>query len=127
MNSYGGTPAATGIQTAYEHLQQLDPDYPAVMILVTDGAANCSQSAINNNQLFEVYDNNLPMIVDQAHDNDNINTYVVGVDIANMVLNDGVGGDPNNINPTTVLNAVPRTVGPACSSTRRTRPICKPR
>src|SRR5262249_28623138 len=64
-NSYGGTPAATGIQTAYDHLLQLDPNIPAVMILVTDGAANCSQNAMNNNQLFEVYDTNLPMIVDQ--------------------------------------------------------------
>lgn len=105
VNSYGGTPAATGIQTAYDHLQTLDPEIPAAMILVTDGAANCSQTAQNNFDLFEVYDTALPTIVAQAHA-DGIDTYVVGVDIANMVVNDGVGGDPNNINPSQKLNEV---------------------
>jgi hypothetical protein len=110
VNSFGGTPAATGIQTAYNHLLDLDPDTPRVMILVTDGAANCSQTAQNNDQLIEAYDNNLPIIVGQAQA-DGIDTYVVGVDIANMVVNDGVGGDPNNINPTVVLNAVAQAGG----------------
>jgi hypothetical protein len=110
VNSYGGTPAATGIQTAYDHLMDLDPNTPRVMILVTDGAANCSQDAQNNNELFEVYDDNLPIIVGQAHD-DGIDTYVVGVDLANMVVNDGIGGDPNNINPTVVLTAVAQAGG----------------
>jgi hypothetical protein len=110
VNSYGGTPAATGIQTAYDHLMNLDPNTPRVMILVTDGAANCSQDAQNNNELFEVYDDNLPFIVGQAHD-DGIDTYVVGVDLANMVVNDGVGGDPNGINPTVVLTAVAQAGG----------------
>ena len=72
---------------------------------MNDGAANCSQSAQNNTQLFEVYDTNLPIVVGQAQAN-GIDTYVVGVNIANMIVNDGVGGDPNNINPTTVLNQV---------------------
>ena len=105
VNSYGGTPSATGIQTAYDHLQSLAPDLPKAMILVTDGAANCSQSAQTNFDLFEVYDNSLPTLVAAAHA-DGIDTYVVGVDIANMVVNDGVGGDPNNINPTQKLNEV---------------------
>lgn len=110
VNSYGGTPAATGIQTAYDHLQTLDPEIPAAMILVTDGAANCSQSAQNNFDLFEVYDTALPTLVAQAHA-DGIDTYVVGVDIVNMVVNDGVGGDPNNINPTQKLNEVAQMGG----------------
>ncbi|MFV8755527.1 vWA domain-containing protein [Nannocystaceae bacterium ST9] len=105
VNSYGGTPAATGIQTAYDHLQGLGPDVPRAMILVTDGAANCSQSAQTNFDLFEVYDTSLPTLVATAHA-DGIDTYVVGVDIANMVVNDGVGGDPNNINPSQKLNEV---------------------
>jgi hypothetical protein len=110
VNSYGATPAATGIQTAYDHLLDLDPETPRVMILVTDGAANCAQDAQNNFQIFEEYDEFLPIIVGQAHA-DGIDTYVVGVDIANMVLNDGPGNDPNNINPFTLLNQVAQAGG----------------
>jgi hypothetical protein len=109
-NSYGGTPAATGIQTAYDHLLSIDPDEPRAMILVTDGAANCSQNAQNNFDLFEVYDSSLPTLVATANAN-GIKTYVVGVNIANMVVNDGVGGDPNNINPSTKLNEVAQMGG----------------
>jgi len=105
VDSFGGTPAYLGIETAYAHLQSLDPTNPPVMILVTDGAANCDQSAQDNFELFEVYDDNLQVIVGQAFD-DGIPTYVVGIDIADMVINDGVGGDPNNINPSDELNAV---------------------
>lgn len=110
VNSFGGTPSATGIQTAYDHLQTLDPEIPAAMILVTDGAANCSQTAQTNFDLFEVYDASLPTLVAQANA-DGIKTYVVGVDIANMVVNDGVGGDPNNINPSQKLNEVAQMGG----------------
>jgi hypothetical protein len=111
VNSYGGTPATLGIQTAYDHLTSLDPQIPRAMILVTDGAANCDQNAQDNNALFEVYDSALPVLVGQAYDDDGIPTYVVGIDIANMIINDGIGGDPNNINPTTVLNAVAQQGG----------------
>jgi hypothetical protein len=110
VNSYGATPAATGIQTAYDHLLSLDPQFPRAMILVTDGAANCSQSAQTNFDLFEVYDTALPALVSDAYD-DGIPTYVVGVDIANMVVNDGLGNDPNNINPTQKLNEVAQMGG----------------
>ncbi|NJK32347.1 MAG: VWA domain-containing protein [Deltaproteobacteria bacterium] len=110
VNSYGGTPAATGIQTAYEHLQSLPPDVPRAMILVTDGAANCSQSAQTNQELFEVYDVALPSLVQTANGN-GVKTYVVGIDIVNMVTNDGIGGDPNNINPFQKLNEVAQLGG----------------
>ncbi|MCA9698285.1 MAG: hypothetical protein KC431_12225, partial [Myxococcales bacterium] len=40
-----------------------------------------------------------------------IPTYVVGINIANMVINDGVGGDPNNINPSQKLNEVAQLGG----------------
>ncbi len=110
VNSYGGTPATLGIQTAYEHLDSLNPSIPRAMILVTDGAANCSETAQTNEQLFEFYDTALPTLVGQAHA-DGIDTYVVGVNIANMVVNDGVGGDPNNINPAMKLNEVAQAGG----------------
>jgi len=105
-NFYGCTPATLGIQTAYDHLQTLNPAIPRAMILVTDGAANCDQDAQTNYDLFEVYDNELPALVGDAYADDGIPTYVVGIDIANQVLNDGIGGDPNNINPTQKLNEV---------------------
>ena len=111
VNSYGGTPATLGITTALDHLLTLNPAIPRVMILVTDGAANCDQNAQNNTQLFEVYDANLPLVVGGAWTNNQIKTYVVGIDIANMIINDGVGGDPNNINPTVKLNEVAQVGG----------------
>ncbi|EDM81939.1 hypothetical protein PPSIR1_05713 [Plesiocystis pacifica SIR-1] len=103
--SYGGTPATLGVTTAYNHLTSLDPELPRAMILVTDGAANCDQNAANNFQLFDVYDDGLPVIVGTAAAN-GVPTYVVGIDIINQTINDGIGGDPNGINPTVVLNEV---------------------
>ena len=111
VNSYGGTPATLGVEAAVGHLQQQGPNNPRVMILITDGAANCDQNAQNLNELFEVYDDQLPVEVAAALANNDITTYVVGIDIANMVLNDGIGGDPNNINPSTTLNAVAQAGG----------------
>jgi len=105
-NSYGGTPSTLGIQTAYSHLQSLGPQNPRAMILVTDGAANCDQNAQTNHDLFEVYDAALPLLVGSAWTNDQIPTYVVGINILNQVLNDGIGGDPNNINPHEKLTEV---------------------
>jgi hypothetical protein len=111
VNSYGGTPATIGIDTAYNHLLSLNPAIPRFMILITDGAANCNQDAMTNFDLFEVYDTDLPALVGQAWNNDDIATYVVGINIANMIVNDGIGGDPNNINPSMKLNEVAQAGG----------------
>jgi hypothetical protein len=110
VNSYGGTPTWTGLNTAYQHLLDLPANIPRAMILVTDGAANCSQSAANNTALIENYDVAVPALVQEANQA-GIPTYVVGVGIVNMIVNDGVGGDPNNINPTLKLNELAQLGG----------------
>ena len=111
INSYGGTPATIGIDTAANHLSNQNPMNPRVIILVTDGAANCDQGAQNNFQLFEVYDSALPARVADALADDDIQTFVVGIDIANQLSGNGVDGEPNSINPTVELNAVAQAGG----------------
>ncbi|EDM77460.1 hypothetical protein PPSIR1_24789 [Plesiocystis pacifica SIR-1] len=77
---HGATPAAAGIATALAHLEALEDGRPAAMILVTDGAANCSAGA-NDITKFSQYDEDLPLVVADAWDRAGIPTYVVGIDI----------------------------------------------
>lgn len=80
MELYGATPAAAGISTALAHLEALDDGRPAAMILVTDGAANCDPE-LGNPHTFAEYDENLPLVVEDAWERAGIPTYVVGIDI----------------------------------------------
>ena len=104
MTIKGGTPAAAGITAAVNHLKTLDPMVPRLNILVTDGAANCSSNAMSPAQLFEVYDANLPTIVDNAFKNDGIPTYVIGIATSNMTTPNTQDGNPDGINPYQKLN-----------------------
>lgn len=80
MSIYGATPAAAGIATALAHLESLEDGLPAAMILVTDGAANCSLGA-NGIDRFDEYDEDLPLLVADAWERAGIPTYVIGIDI----------------------------------------------
>lgn len=104
MSILGGTPTAKGMTSALTHLKTLDPANPRVVILVTDGAANCSTSAQNVNDLFEVYDANLAGIVGDAWTVDQIPTYVIGIAIQNDITPNVGDGNPNGINPHEKLN-----------------------
>ena len=104
MTIKGGTPSAAGVSAALNHLKTLDPAVPRIMMLITDGAANCSSNAMTPQQLFEVYDSNLPTVVDNAFKNDGIPTYVIGIATANMNTPQVQDGNPDNINPFTKLN-----------------------
>ena len=104
MTIKGGTPAAAGITAAVNHLKSLDPMVPRLNILVTDGAANCSETAPDNTGLFEVYDDNLPMVVGDAVMNKNIPTYVVGIAIQNVTSPASKDGNPDNTNTYDKLN-----------------------
>ncbi|MCY1055498.1 VWA domain-containing protein [Nannocystis sp. SCPEA4] len=104
MTIAGGTPTARGMAAAVNHLKTLDPAIPRVVMLVTDGAANCSTTAGNLNQLFETYDDNLAPLVSDAFTVDGIPTYVIGIAIANAVSNNNQDGSPNGINPYDKLN-----------------------
>ncbi|GEM_PF-786847 len=75
----GGTPATHAIVEAVAHLETLTTGNPPVMILITDGGANCVGG---NTQL---YDTNLNPTVESAFTSDGIPTYVVGIDIRNQL------------------------------------------
>ncbi|MBL8947797.1 MAG: hypothetical protein JNK45_31785 [Myxococcales bacterium] len=79
LEIWGGTPTAAGIATAAAALRALEGDAPRAIILVTDGAANCSADAPAA-ETFTRYDEDLaPLVASLAADG--IPTYVVGIDI----------------------------------------------
>jgi len=115
----GATPATAGIQTALDHLKSLDENIDRFMILITDGAANCSADADTAGcpgtgcALMEEYDTNLPTVVGDAFSTDGVPTFVIGIDI----LDELVGADPEDgqvaANTFTELNTVAEAGGRA--------------
>ncbi len=105
MTIKGGTPASTGMAVALDHLKSLDPTIPRAVLFITDGAANCTPMAMGS-ALFEVYDQSLHTIVDNAFQIDKIPTYVVGIDISQMLTPNTQDGNPNGIVPYDKLNDV---------------------
>lgn len=99
LEIFGGTPASGGILTALNHLRSLDPALPRAMILITDGAANCLDGT-SDQDVFDLYDENLPALVAEAFNDEDIPTYVVGIDII-----DGIATYPQD-NPYVRLNEV---------------------
>src|SRR5690606_1166425 len=95
---YGGTPGEDAVDVAGMHLKTLDPNLPKAIIYISDGAANCGDAAMNENQLFEVYDAKLPQTIASLN-NDGIPTYVVGIDISTSLTSNINDGSPNNIVP----------------------------
>ncbi len=100
----GGTPATAGIQSAVDHLLAQDPDTPRAIVLVTDGAANCSPSEPADQTLF-VYDDQLPVVVADAWASYSIPTYVVGINILD------VQGTKPAVNPKEALTMVANAGG----------------
>ena len=99
----GGTPTAAGVTSALNHLKTLDPAIPRAIMLITDGAANCTTGAMIP-ALFEMYDQSVHTIVGNAWNNDKIPTYVIGIATINMVLPNVQDGNPDGINPFIKLN-----------------------
>ncbi len=101
LSGAGGTPAEKGITSAVNHLNGLElvENQENYVILITDGAANCSVSAMDDAALLDYDENLVPTIAAAAAQpgQASIKTYVVGVDIKDEV-------DANNINPFQVLN-----------------------
>lgn len=86
----GGTPATEAFNNAVNHLNTWQTEDPKVIILVTDGAANCVGTSTN------AYDDNFNTAVGTAYMNNEIPTYVVGIDIIDE-LDDGQGGSGVNL------------------------------
>lgn len=113
MTIKGGTPAAAGLTAAINHLKTLDPLIPRIIMFITDGASNCSSNAMSPNELFEVYDANVPTIVGNAFTMDSIPTYVIGIATQNAVTPNQQDGNPNGINPYDKLNELATLGGTA--------------
>ncbi|MGB1700976.1 MAG: hypothetical protein ACPHRO_13540, partial [Nannocystaceae bacterium] len=106
---YGATPTSAGIANAVDHLVAIDDGRPAAMILVTDGASNCGEGADMTERL-ESYDENLPVVVDEAFTNLGIPTYVVGIDIQETSVFPAT--EPRErLNELALLGGVPNTNG----------------
>jgi hypothetical protein len=100
----GGTPAVAGITSAMNHLLTLGEDAPRAILLITDGAANCSPDQAPEDTLF-VYDDQTQAVVAQAWQDHAIPTYVVGINIL-----DELGTKPA-VNPYEALTGVAEAGG----------------
>lgn len=111
-NLAGGTPATAGMKVAIEELSSLDTTEPRFVILITDGAANCSANAANNTERFEGYDEMLPITVAEAKTL-GFPTYVIGIDILDLVTPMQTDGNPDNTNTFERLNELAEAGGTA--------------
>lgn len=102
-NLAGGTPAASGMEVAIAELAGIETDEPRLVILITDGAANCKADAVDNSERFETYDETLPAVVADAAAM-GFPTYVIGVDILDVTSPMVTDGNPDNTNTFTRLN-----------------------
>ncbi len=103
MTIAGGTPATAGMTAAITHLKTFPADVPRAILLVTDGAANCT-SGLQPPPLFEKYDDNVHTVVSNGYTVDGIPTYVVGINTLNMTTTNAQDGNPDSINPYQKLN-----------------------
>jgi hypothetical protein len=105
----GGTPAASGITAAIGALPRdeslSEEEDLRYIILVTDGAANCSIDAKTEKERFEAYDIHFPEQVTAARDA-GIPTFVVGIDIINEASPIKTDGNPDDTNTYEKLNEV---------------------
>ncbi|MEZ4450720.1 MAG: vWA domain-containing protein [Nannocystaceae bacterium] len=101
----GGTPTRAGMIAAITHLEGLADELEDYIILVTDGAANCSLEATDDGERFEVYDEALDGLVADAY-GAGIRTFVVGVDIADELSPTQPDGNPDATNTFERLNAL---------------------
>ena len=100
----GGTPTTRGVNSAVTHLRSLSEEIPRYILLITDGAANCTPD-LAFPALVEDYDETLAPTVQGALDDDAITTFVVGIDIIDQLLGVGPDGSPE-ANPYERLNEV---------------------
>jgi hypothetical protein len=101
----GGTPATHGINGAVSHLMSQPEELDRYILLITDGAANCTPGGQSTFDLIELYDETLAPTVEAAYTDNAITTFVVGIDIVDQAVGAGVDGSPE-ANPFARLNEV---------------------
>ncbi|MCA9657649.1 MAG: VWA domain-containing protein, partial [Myxococcales bacterium] len=93
----GASPTRLGLVNAVDHLSAQDDGLAAAIVLITDGAANCSPDAETEQERFEVYDAALVDVVADAAAL-GITTYVVGLDVADVTSPIEQDGEPDDLN-----------------------------
>ena len=93
----GATPNRAALLIAYEHLAEAAPDGRGSVVLLTDGAANCSLEAIDDASRLELYDQPIAAAASTAR-SAGITTYVVGVAVEDVVSPIAVDGEPDATN-----------------------------
>ena len=89
---YGGTPTREAVRLAADHLKSISSERAKAIVLVTDGAANCSAESYGS-ETFTGYDEALDEAVAEVYDEDGIPVYVIGIDIVDRWL-DNPGANP---------------------------------
>jgi hypothetical protein len=100
----GSTPTHTGFDSTLGHLLAQGSEAARYIVLITDGAANCNE-ALPFPDIIEVYDETLAPAVAAAYQDEGVPTFVVGIDIVNALVGQGVDGSPE-ANPYQRLNEV---------------------
>jgi hypothetical protein len=101
----GAVPATAGMISVTNHLSTQPKVFPRYVVLISDGAANCGESAETAYELMEVYDDTWPATVEAARLEHDITTFVVGIEIPNEHAPDQIDGMPY-VNPYEALNDV---------------------
>ena len=107
VDLFGGTPASAGITTSLEHLRSLDGEVPRALILLTDGAANCAEG-VDESDVYRIYDEALPELVAAAYADEDIPTYVIGIDILDEVVQYPMDNPFVRLNEVAVAGGFPR-------------------
>jgi hypothetical protein len=81
----GQTPTSAALSSAYAHLDAQASGRARHVVLVTDGAANCSADT-QLPSLLEAYDESAAGVVAQAWTSDIVQTWVVGVELVDAVV-----------------------------------------
>ena len=113
----GGTPTTRGINCAVASSRPSRPASLDYILLITDGAANCNPDVdqMDNGLLLETYDETLAPTVTAAKD-DGITTFVVGIDIVDMHVNEAIDGAPaanpfQRLNEVALAGGAPKNMG----------------
>jgi hypothetical protein len=94
----GAWPVAAALTVAYDRLRMQDPAEERIVALVLRRMPVCSADAPDDASLFEVYDDDAPVVAEAALA-DGIKTYVIALNASNM--NTGMTKDsiPDNVVP----------------------------
>lgn len=111
----GGTPATHGINSAVAHLMTHSAEIPRYILFITDGAANCTPGFTGPDAI-EIFDETLEPTVQAAHDNHDITTFVVGIDIVDELIGMGADGNPyanpfERLNEVALAGGAPKNMG----------------